>query len=325
VIDVDPPDGYMLAAEGPVYRRVRISRFARSLRATIPLRRVVEVDLDIRSVSGHRLTRQLREIVAYVGGERYVGKTIRVPFLRGEELYALVRTSSSWAEVRVPLEDTRRMTIPVRVPRRRDGTPTGSHYRGPVGSVPHCGRDTRWYGSSTLDVWVRRFEGSLATGVSVRLQSMIGRRVHDRERVGVDGRARFTGLPAGDYSLSIAEPGFVTTQTIVTLDDADAQTITMDEEPGVDGEIHVRNAQGLRLPFARVLVDDGQHHTGLDADGAQHLDRHTDASGRCAIPRMSPLPIDVSVDWAGTCTGGRLTPGEPLHVTTRERRYLTER
>jgi len=65
-----------------------------------------------------------------------------------------------------------------------------------------------------------------------------------------------------------------------------------------------------------------RYHRG---DGAQHLDRHTDANGRCSVPRMSPARICVTVDWAGAYTAEYWTPGEPLHVTTRERAYLSVR
>ena len=73
--------------------------------------------------------------------------------------------------------------------------------------------------------------------------------------------------------------------------------------------------RGVPLPFARVLLATDEHSAGLDPDGTQHLDHHTDADGRCLIARMSPFPVYASVRWAGRYESELWTPGEPLDIT----------
>lgn len=155
-------------------------------------------------------------------------------------------------------------------------------YHGPT--QPRLGRGCQ------VRVRALRATGVPAVGASVSLS---------RERCIADGDgiALFVDVPPGPAELRLWGSGVLSTSDAVTVPAEENCLLTLTEREGGTLHIHVVDANGRGLPFARL--DTGMHDVDLTgpARNIQRLDWFTDEQGRRTFHQVDPGPTDVRAYW----------------------------
>jgi hypothetical protein len=297
-----PPDGYVNVAlhEAPAV----ISRFARELELTVPLRRETILRLHLRdplgrAVGGARV-RTLRigsiDLPHRAGRSGGDGELVisRIPFIRGETL-----------ALRVEGEEPRR-TGTVRVAPPRPGTldvdvllEPGA-YRGPVGGVSCSGCPSGWAPPEVVGtpgdvrVSVRRRDGAAAAHTLVRLTALGSGRRHE-SRTDAAGEVVFRSLAPQDVSVEVLEPGFVRALVRSRIAGGSEVRIDLVEAEAAPRQVRVVDHEGRPVPFAAVRPSAPGGYAALEG-GLQRLALYTDSAGTCRIPGVDggALPLRIA-------------------------------
>jgi len=324
---VEPPEGLLVGTDAAVMRRsVRVSPFARALRATVPLRRATEIDIDVRWDDRHRVRGEIRDFTVRIGGRTYdvpprAPHRVLVPYLLGESAHVRAAVGASVDEVVVPFVGyapriAAALRLPRHVPPNVEDDRSGS-YRGPSCVAHGCGPSPDLpEGTAVLDMRVLLRDGRPAEGAGVRVRAASNPRADTYTSVDAEGRAYLVQMGAGTYSIEIEATGMVPIKATAELAAGEHPVIHLIEPIGETAEITVVNARGARLPFARVDVY--TDHLGLLPGGVQLLDHFTGPDGICRIERVPDQRTAFYARWAGRSGCGFWTPGEPLTITIAE-------
>jgi len=155
-------------------------------------------------------------------------------------------------------------------------------------------------------------DGRAVTGARVKMHSSFEEIEYGRGvRTGKEGQFEFSGVPAGQHTLTIAADGFLEASVeIETEADDTTREMEIKLERGRDLVVEVRSEDGRRLQGALIAV-------GLDPDGVHpEMNAYTDADGRARLTiRPSTVKNLFVVDGVGRFAQAVLSPDSPAETT----------
>ncbi len=136
------------------------------------------------------------------------------------------------------------------------------------------------------------------------------------ERTDASGRARWRALPAGEQTVRLDEPGFVSTSAPVVVRSGQRTKITLREAAGSTLEVRVVDKKGEPLPYAMVALDVKSGWIDIE-DGVQRIDPFTDIRGRRTMRNVPSGKRIVRAHWGGLDGYATVVvkPGQAAKVT----------
>ncbi len=295
-------DGYVSRHFHAVVRKAFISRYATAVRTTIPIAR--ELRLRVRVLRHDGTPAVGASATATVTGA-YVahtsdtadasgGMTMEgLPFTRGERLLVYARDADGRVSPteRLILSDVEReLLVTVRLPEDPPHGEVGVG-GGIGGSFSRSRRQRRiTRGTARLAIAATHRNGLVASGALV----IVAGPANGGGRTDADGRVEFERLPAGTYTVTLREPGIVSTVKTVEIADGEALTVALRETQGRAATVSVVGVDGLPIPNVQIGVDLpwGAPHVQL-VDGVQDLDLWTDLAGQTRLVDLPGEPVTV--------------------------------
>jgi hypothetical protein len=176
---------------------------------------------------------------------------------------------------------------------------------------PEVHEDGTWeeeIGTASLAVTVLRRNGRPAAGLWGTVE---GAACRVRELDG-DGHAFFGDLAGGNYSVSVCAPGFVQTESEVTLVGGAHTQIDLLEQEGWTARVRVIDEREAPVRFAVIDVVDQPY--ALLEDGTQVLGLYTDVDGWVTLTQLCPGSARVEVRFGSRRASAKIDPADPTMV-----------